>query len=267
MFFWRITEPNYKSDYHCSFINGLLEHPFSLPGVKCDMCGETWGGMRVLPFNCPDQLRHHKNITNVWPIDRLHHASLQKEVMAALSMCSHPYVGLRPGDQFQPCFLDVPSRPVADFLWASVSSLVVSERIKDVLIKYCSNDIIVCPVVLRKIGKKNSKIRPPMPTTGEPEDIINKVSINKDISQIGPYFEIIVKKKSKYSPGGEPIRICSGCKRKEIDKSTRKLYMTHEMWKGDKIFFLSTTTHIIIVDELKERILEIRPTNVIFEKI
>jgi hypothetical protein len=42
--------PDYGSDYRYSYINGSLEHRFGLPGVDCDVCGQTWGGSRVLPY-------------------------------------------------------------------------------------------------------------------------------------------------------------------------------------------------------------------------
>jgi hypothetical protein len=37
MQFWRLRNPDYDSDYKRSYINGQLEHPFGLPGVRCDV--------------------------------------------------------------------------------------------------------------------------------------------------------------------------------------------------------------------------------------
>ena len=187
--------------------------------------------------------------------------------MDALQIIAPTFVGLRPGDDFQPCFLDVPSRPRADFLWSSIGSLIVSERIKNELIDSCSDDIAACPVILRKIGKREAKLPPPMPSTGEPEDIIDEVPVLKDKSEVGPYFEILILKESEYPPGGTPIKICSGCKRPDVDNSTRQLIMIPEMWKGDDIFFLATTLYIVITDALKGQLERHRPTNVVFEKI
>lgn len=267
MKFWRIESPDYHSDYKHTYINGSLQHPYGLPGVKCDVCNATSGGGRILPFECPESFRRHKNITDGWPISRAEHETLQKELMALLPIQGNPFVGLRPGDRFQPCFLDVPSRPRADFLWSTIGSLVVSERVKTLLIEFCSSDIAVCPVTLRKIGKREAKLLPPMPTTGEPEDMIDEISILKDTSEIGPYFEVLVLKKSDYPPGGTPTRICPGCRRPDVNTSTRELRMTQEMWKGDNIFFLATTLYIVITDELKEELARYRLTNVVFKNI
>lgn len=267
MRFWRVKDPEYDSDYKYSYVNGSLEHPFGLPGVNCDVCGDTWGGSRILPFDCPEYFRSHKNITNRWPISLAEHEAIQKNLMALLPIKGDPFVGLCPGDDFQPCFLDVPSRPRVDFLWSSLSSLIVSERIKNTLIESCSGDIAACPVTLRKIGKREANLPPPIPSTGEPEDIIDEVPILKVTSEIDPYFEIIMLKESEYPPGGTPTRICLGCKRPDVDNSTRELRMTPEMWKGDNIFFLASTLYVVITDHVRERLAREHPTNVVFEEI
>jgi hypothetical protein len=235
--------------------------------VKCDVCEDTWGGSRILPFECPDSFRNHKNITDAWPVTRSEHENLQKEIMDALQITAPTFVGLRPGDDFQPCFLDVPSRPRADFLWSSIGSLIVSERIKNVLIDSCFDNIAAFPVSLRKIGKREAKLPTPIPSAGEPEDIIDEVLVLKDKTEVDPYFEILILKESEYPPGGMPMKICPGCKRPDIDNSTRQLKMISKKWKGDDIFFLATTLYIVITDGLKEQLERCRPTNVVFENI
>ena len=71
--------PDYDSDYRYTFINGDLEHPYSLPGVDCDVCGSPWGGSRILPFECPPSLRGHPNLTDAWAISLEQHKALQNE--------------------------------------------------------------------------------------------------------------------------------------------------------------------------------------------
>ena len=267
MRFWRIESPEYDSDYKDAYVNGSLEHPFGLPGVKCEVCGATWSGTRILPFDCPQSFRRHRNLTNRWPISRAEHEALQKNLMGTMRIPGDQFVCLQPGDDFQPCFLDVPSRPRADFLWSSLGSLVVSERIKNALVESCSGDIAVCPVTLRKIGKREAKLPPPIPSTGEPEDIIDEVPILQDASKIGPYFEVLIMKESDYPPGGTPTKICSGCNRRDVDDSIRELRIIPEMWKGDNIFFLATTLYVVITDEVRQRVARYRPTNVVFERM
>ena len=143
----------------------------------------------------------------------------------------------------------------------------VSEQIKNALVESCSDDIAVCPVTLRKIGKREAKLPPPIPSTGEPEDIIDEVPILKDTSEIGPYFEVLILKESAYPPGCTPTSICAGCNRPDVDSSTRELRMNPEMWKGDNIFFLATTLYVVITNEVMERVARDHPTNVVFEEI
>lgn len=267
MRFWRISSPEYESDYKHSYINGSLVHPFGLPGVKCDVCGDTWGGSRILPFDCPQRFQRHANIMDGWPVTRAEHGSLQRDLLATLRIQGDPFVALHPGDAFQPCFLDVPSHPRADFLWASLGSLIVSQRIRDLLVTCWTDDIVACPVGLRKIGKREATLPPPIPSTGEPEDMINEVPLVPEPSEAGPYFEILLQKESGFPPGGAPVKICPGCRRLDIDDSTRELRMTSEMWKGDHIFFLATTLYVIVTDDVRQRLQGLRPTNVVFEEM
>lgn len=267
MNFWRLEEPEYESDYQQFYINGSLEHPFGLPGIECNVCGQTWGGSRILPYECPRDLRGHKSLTDRWGIPLVEHKTLQHEVLTKLKAMGAPVSELRPGDDFQPAYLDVPSRPRSDFLWASLGSLVVSERMKNLLMKHCAEDIACREVRLRKIGNMEAKASPPIPSTGEPADMISEVLLTTSYSEIGPYFEICIQKESGWPPGGEPVRFCPGCKRMEINDSKREIRMTNEMWKGDQIFFLATTLHVIVTDDLKREIENLKPTNLIFSKI
>lgn len=120
---------------------------------------------------------------------------------------------------------------------------------------------------LRKIGKREANIPPPIPSTGEPEDIIDEVPILQVTSEIGPYFEVLILKESEYPLGGTPTKICAGCNRPDVDDSTRELRMKPDMWKGDNIFFLATTLYFVIIDEVRKRVAQLHPTNVVFEEI
>jgi hypothetical protein len=172
MQFWQITHPDYESDYQSSYINGTLEHPYGMPGIECHICHQTWGGSRILPFECPPLLKKHKHIKEGWPISPEEHGLLQQEVQRELKKTGLNCPPLLPGDSFQPCYLDVPSRPQSDFLWAGLGSIVVSQRIKSLFEFLDIRGVFFCPVTFRKIGKRNARLPAPIPSTGEPEDII-----------------------------------------------------------------------------------------------
>lgn len=107
----------------------------------------------------------------------------------------------------------------------------------------------------------------PIPSTGEPEDIINEVPILEVNTEVGSYFEIILLNESGYPSGGKPTKICPTCKREDVNYATREIRMTKEMWKGQSIFLLATTLYVVISDQLKEQLEQFRPTNVVFENI
>ncbi len=266
MEFWRLAPPSYDSDYRHSYINGSLEHPFGMPGVHCEVCGQTWGGSRILPVECPLSLRKQKHLQERWPIALNEHKALQHKVQEELLKQEIAISELRPGDSFQSGYLDVPSSPKADFLWSSLGSVVVSQRVRYLFEKLQIRDVIFCEVVLRKVGKRHAKLPPPMPLTGEPEDIIKQVPLLSRPHVIGPYYELVILTESDYPPGGKPISICSGCGRESINNKTRKLVMRPAMWKGTDMFFLSTTLYIIVTDRLRQHLQKLGVTNVEFQR-
>ena len=267
MRFWKLDHPDYDSDYRFSYINGSLVHPFGMPGVRCDVCGDTWGGSRILPYD-PAQLRKRKHLTDGWPIPLKEHKSLQKEVRDALNNAGYVDVPeLHPGDGFQPCYLDIPSRPRADFLWSSLGSVVVSQRVKDLLESENRRNLQFSPVTFRKVGKREAKLPPPIPSTGEPEDIIRKVPLLKQTKSIGPYYEMLILSDSGRPPGGDPKSTCSGCGWEDIDSEKRQLVMRPSMWRGEGIFFLATTLYIVITEEVKRQLQDFEATNVVFKEI
>ena len=267
MQFWRLHHPNYDSDYRSSYINGALEHPFGMPGVHCDVCRQTWGGSRILPLACPPALRKLKQLTERSPIPLEQHEALQQQVRQEFQRAGSDVATLRPGDDFQPAYLDVPSRPRADFLWSSLGSVVISERIRTLFESELIRGIAFCPVTLRKIGKREARLSPPIPSTGEPEDLIQEVPLLTRTGPIGPYYEMVILSDSAYPPGGEPVSVCSGCGRESIDNDKRQIVMRSSMWRGGDIFFLATTLHIIISDRLRRLLQELKVTNVEFQAL
>lgn len=262
--FWKIDSPAYESDYRHSYINGGLEYPFGLPGVDCDVCGKTWGGSRILSCECPESLKSLKHFKNRWPVSRDEHSALQQQLFAALGTNGEPFIDLCPGDTLQPCYLDIPSRPHADFLWPYLGVLVVSERIRDVFLNTCGDEIAVRPIVLRKVGKRKAKLPPPIPTTGEPEDIINEVPLLSDPAGVGPYYQIIPLNESEYPRDRLPKIRCAGCQRVDVKYvyPLPGIRMAPDMWKGHSIFYIGSTLYIVVTDEVREALLRYRPTNV-----
>jgi len=265
MQFWRLRKPDYDSDYKRSYINGQLEHPFGLPGVRCDVCRQTWGGQRILPFELPASLRNKKHLKERWPISLEQHQALQTEVHNEFRRVGIAAPTLRPGDDFQPCYLDIPSRPRADLIWGSLASVVISERVRQLLDSLKISSVSYSPVTLRKIGKRESRLPAPIPSTGEPEDIIHEVQLLSSTDSIGPYFELVIQSESGYAPRAEPLSVCSGCGRATFPDTEARFVMVDSMWKGADIFFLASTLYIVVTDRVRHALQNLRATNVEFE--
>ena len=262
--FWRLQQPDSDSDYADTYVNGTLDHPFALPGVKCERCGQTWSGTAILPHELPPELQSLPQLRNGWPISGREHAELRRRVLDALRAAGAPIAELRVGAIFQPVYLDVPSRPEADFLWSGLGSVVVSERVRDTIAGAALTGCEFVPVIPRKIGKRQATRRPPIPRSGEPEDLLARVEQVRDPSEIPQYYELVVTAQSKYPPGAEPESTCELCGREAYDADARTLVMKPPMWNGQDVFFLATTLWIIITDRMKALLEPLRPTNVSF---
>lgn len=267
MQFWRLKHPGYGSDYADSYINGSLEHPFGLPGVHCNVCGQTWGGSRILPVELPAPLRSHKHLKERWPISLEQHRALRREVQEEFKRTGIVVPSFRPGDDFQPCYLDIPSRPSADFIWACLGSVVISERVRQVFESLSLASVSYSPVTLRKVGKEEARLPAPIPSTGEPEDIIHEVPLLTHTDAIGPYFELVIQSESKYAPGALPLSACSGCGRETFPETDARFVMLDSMWKGADIFFLASTLYILATDRVRQALRALGATNVRLESL
>lgn len=265
MQFWRLEHPDYRSDYQHSYINGSLEHPFGLPGVRCDVCRQTWGGSRILPFELPASLRGHKNLKERWPISLEQHQALQREVQEEFLRTGIVVPSFEPGDDFQPCYLDIPSRPRADFIWGCLGSVVISERIRELFHSLGVASVSYSPVTLRKVGKREARLPAPIPSTGEPEDIIQEVPLLTCTDSIGPYFEMVIQSESDYAAQARLLSTCSGCGRETLPDTDARFVMVESMWKGTDIFFLAGTLHIVVTDRVRQALQDFSATNVHFK--
>jgi hypothetical protein len=262
--FWQLVRPEYESDYENSYINGSLEHPFGLPGVECTSCDATWGSNRILPYSLPQELCEGNRFRSRWPISDTTHKTMRDEIAHALEERGYKVDGLQPGDDFQPAYLDIPSWPSADFLWCSLGSVVVAERIENLLTNASVTGAVFCPVTLRRVGKRSANLPPPVPNTGEPEDIINEVELLESVDKVGQYYEMIITAKSQRPPGAEVYRICAACGREIYNSETRRLVMRPDMWRGDGVFFLATTLWIVVTEAVKQILEAASATNVNF---
>lgn len=262
--FFRMRSPEYSSNSQDLQINGNLEYIYRLPALTCSACGETYGGSRILSVSAPPQIQNDRRFMSRWPVSDKEHAALQKELAGYLKMGFISFVTFRPGDNFQPAYLDIPAKPTADFLWPNIRSFVVSERMKRMVFDELSGDVEIVPLQLRKVGKLNSMPAAAVTTSAVAENIIPEVQLNNPDDAAGAYYQILVRAESNYPTGGTPVSTCPVCKRKSIEEEKRELIMKEEMWRGQPIFFLKTTLHVIVTEPLVEKIRRMQASNVEF---
>jgi hypothetical protein len=264
MEFWKLEKTDYVNDYKTSFVNGQIEHPYSLPVVQCKVCREYMSEDFVLPYKCPVGLR--KKLTDPDDVNMAEFKVIAKQAMTAVKAQGLSGSIVQPGCSLQPAFLDIGSKPTADFLWPSFSPLV-SPRIRKKMESLKLRDIAFGEVSLRKVGKKSAKLQPPIPSTGEPEDIVKEVPTKKSPKTGPKYFELCIYGKSAPPPGRELLSECSACGGKSFNWSrNEKLIMKESMWNGQEIFVLETTGIILITDRLKQELQKLGPTNVEFSR-
>lgn len=264
MRFWRLDHPDYDSDYDSIFLNGSLEHPFGLPGVQCHSCGSTWSGKRILPVDLPAEFRTRTELRVPGPIDAVTHGRLRAEILAALRERGSSIDALRPGDDFQPCFLDIPSVPQSDFLWSGLGSVVVSDRIRTAFAASRIDGVSFAPVELRKVGRASESMPASIPLSGEPEDLLLDLPDARTADRHAPYYEMVVTAESALPRGVSADDACAACGRLQYDNYSRELIMRDEMWPGADVFFLATTLWIVLTDRVRSLLAALEATNVEF---
>jgi hypothetical protein len=249
--FWRLHAPEDSSDYESTFVNGEFQRTHEMPGIRCAACGQTWGDAHVMPFVCPEAMRRDPRLLDSAPIPSPEHRRLREEVLRELNRegLARDRTEADIRGAFMGGSLRVPSRPQADFLWSATGSLIVSERIRDLLMDLEPRSIAEAPVTMARIGRRDAKLPPD--TRGEPEDLV-RLAIQRPDRRVGSYFEIAMTAESGRPPGAEVTGKCEECGREEHDNARRLLVMRPEMWRGDPIFLLATTLWVVATDPVRE---------------
>ena len=264
MRFFRMRSPQYSSEMQDLAINGNLVHIYRFPAVSCISCKATYGGSRILSISAPRQIQNDKRFKNRWPVSDEEHALLQREVAGYLDKECVSFVTFRPGDIFQPAYLDIPTIPTADFLWPNIRSFVISERMKKMVFDKLAGYVEIVPVQFRKVGKRNGRAAVLKEGSNEPKNNIQLADHSDHRESIGPYYQVLVRSESDYPKGGKPVSVCPVCKREAIDDKQRELTMTENMWRGQPIFFLRTTLYIVVTEPFAEIIRKAHASNVDF---
>ncbi|MCC6231089.1 MAG: hypothetical protein IT580_00490 [Verrucomicrobiales bacterium] len=212
--FWRWLPPLYSSEYRSVVINGRIEHPFSLPTVRCEVCDQRSYTPGTLPLACPPCLRRNKFLRDY--DDDLSMAAFQRlvsKLVSTLPARDRRGVPWRPGLKLQPAFVDLPSCPESDVLWPSPGSLLVSARLRSVLRPWLGRTVRTCPITLRRVGRRRPQGPFREPRSGEPEDLIPSVgrTRSKALPRVSAYYEMILLDQVPDPPGIPFCPLCPLC--------------------------------------------------------
>ncbi|MBL9170811.1 MAG: hypothetical protein JNN07_23970 [Verrucomicrobiales bacterium] len=215
-----------------------------------------------MPYECPSPLREAFSDPKAVTIEEFD--SIAEPVRRAILQLGVRKDVVQPHCSLLPSFLDIPSRPEDDFLWPG-SSPLVTERVREKVESLKIREVAFAEVTLRKVGRESSKLPAPIPSSGEPEDVITEVRTTLFPDGEGRYFELCVYGRSAPPPGRELKSVCSTCGNKDFKWArSKELVMTESMWTGLDIFVLETTRIILVTEMLKQEIQKLGPTNVEF---
>jgi hypothetical protein len=270
--FWQIRAPHY-SDYHRTFVNGQVKYTFGLPGIECSACGHTWlSSVRVIPFSLPATFRS-TIYTKRGPVDLTTFRAISEELRHVLAP-AHPEVAdfeFAPGQNLLPGVLDISSRPEADFLWAGWCP-VVSGRVRESLEHHGVTGTRFFPATLGKIGTRSTKLPPPIPSSGEPEDIMTHARRRKTTEADVPnYHHMVICGESKWPDYLSIESECEVCGfRSYVPPGPMyrpEWNMLDTMWAGTDVFRLLPTSMPVVTDSVRRIIEGLAPTNVAYDPI
>ena len=261
LFHW-LKSPEEASDYAQTWVNGEIDRPFALPGVSCRSCGVTWTSSRVLPLGLPRALAGDPRFSSGAPVSDTDHAALRatlKKAFASEGTQTEPFL---PGDAFLPAHLSVPTTPEDDFLWPGLTP-VVSKRVRDALVAISASGVVFAPVVARRIGPQSPRDVPPMPPSGDPDDLFALAPLH-DPAQQPPldYYEMVITSESALLPGCVERARCNACGRVEIDVSKRRFEMTAALWRGRDVFLLGSTRYVFVTSRVRDALVAMGATHV-----
>lgn len=188
----------------------------------------------------------------------LTHFRRLRDAISSLAQC--PSDILRPGTNLLPSSMSIPSRPEADFLWGSLGSMIVSERIKQSFADVGFTGTVCLPIPITKIGRRRAKLPAPIPKSGEPEDIM-RLARDAPGPDVGQYFEMMVTADSHRVRETKPTFVCATCGFEQWTPP-KKWAMEESLWTGADVFFLAPTTMVVVTDRVKQHLVQLGATNV-----
>lgn len=158
---WHIGLPPDAGDStERDFVNGFSGHDDAfIPGVQCGTCkdGVYFGHPRVLPYECPPELR--PLLRDSWPLPRKEWDRLISTFNAHNERLGRRSV-IEPGCKFPHFKWKVPSRPDGDVFWPFMAPPIVSARLRGLLEPHKLEGVSFYRVRIEYAGVLDPKTRP-----------------------------------------------------------------------------------------------------------
>lgn len=167
---WHLGPPPYpETSLEDLFVNGSsIDDDVTIPWVRCGTCKDgvyCFGNPRVLPYECPAELR--PLLRKREPLPRAEWERLVGKFNAHNEGVGRKSV-ITPGCRFPHFKWRVPSRPDGDVFWPFLAPPIVSARLRDLLEPHKLQGVSFYRVRMDHAGTLNPKARP-LPTDNDEE--------------------------------------------------------------------------------------------------
>lgn len=250
MRFYILREPSNCSDYEFVWVNGEGGQDVLMPGVDCSVCGNTRGlEGGLLPYRLPAALEKELHELDGWPISETEHRALRERVERGLRELHPDMPPMPPGPSFPPIGWMVPSRPDGDLFWGA--GLVVSARLARALEAIDASGFALIPIDTVMVGEGSPADRPPIPTSGEPDDLVDLAT--RRLAEGEPYFVLSVLTEGSLNSRMQKQPACEGCGYAEVKRGS--VWEDWEIWEdsiwpGTDTFHFPTTNYVVITERI-----------------
>jgi hypothetical protein len=164
-FLWHLGPPPYtETSLEDLFVNGSsIDDDVTIPWVRCGTCKHGvyyFGNPRVLPYECPAELR--PLLQEKGPLPRAEWDRLVAKINAHNESVGRRSV-ITPGCKFPHFTWRVPSKPDGDVFWPFLAPPIVSARLRDLLEPHKLQGVSFYRVRVDHAGTLNPRARP-LPT-------------------------------------------------------------------------------------------------------
>lgn len=195
-----------------------------------------------------------------WPIPESDFAELRSSVLEALRR-DHPELDqLEIGASFPPIEWEVPTRPEGKVFWAALEGPILAADLADALKSLGATGAHLIPVDGIRSGERSPEEEPPIPDSGEPEDLLDLATKSHDDSQNFSFLSVVAE--GRLNASLREHLACPGCGFVQVDRERGWRIWQDDMSPGCDFFHYPTTLWIIVTNRVADLLRELAVKNV-----